>query len=115
MNFLNSLELYPAPIRSLEPKYSKWRVRMRKYLLNKYDNSYDRMMNEYKAVSNDNFLINCKYLVKDMVIMNELPKKIKKIKENKEKKKLQKKITFLSLYKRSNLDLYSITNIISFL
>ena len=70
------------------------------------------MMDEYRAILDDDFMINCKYLVKDMVIMNELPKKIK---ENKEKKTLQKYITFLSLCKCSNLDIDSIKYIITFL
>ena len=54
LNQFSSLELYPSPVRSTEPYYSKWRVKMRKKLFERFLPGHDfktSIVDKYKTAS----------------------------------------------------------------
>ena len=112
LNQFSSLELYPSPVRSTEPYYSKWRVKMRKKLFERFDGDYNLLLDEYIKLYGDDYKIDCRFLIKDMAVLDKLPKKLKKLREKKIKQKVS---AALSLFSCSNLDTYSIKNIVSFI
>ena len=106
------MELYPSPMSVIDKTYSKWRVKMRKYLLNLHNNDYDQMLKTYNDLYDDDFFMRCRFLIKDKMTLIELPNKIKELKEKKIK---QKCVSIFVLNKISNLSLDSVRKILAFL